>query len=145
MPPTIPAAIISGMIQKPAALGEGDARAGDRADDVLAFGADVPDLGLVAEREAEGDDDERRGLGHHVDPFVGGDDRGDEGLVDRMRAVEADQLEDDRAESHGQKHGGDWRRHLHETARRQPFFKPDAHAGPLSSRPSPPGRRARRP
>ena len=29
---------------------EGDARAGERADDVLPLGADVPDLGLIAER-----------------------------------------------------------------------------------------------
>ena len=78
-------------------------------------------------------------------PLVRGDDRGDEGLVDRARPVEADQLKDDRAERHGQKHRGDRRRDLHETARRQPLFKPDAHAGPLSFRPSPPGRRARRP
>ena len=69
----------------------------------------------------------------------------DEGLVDRARPVEADQLKDDRAERHGQKHGGDRRRDLHETARRQPLFKPDAHARPLSFRPSPPDRHARRP
>ena len=77
---------------------KGDAGARQRADDVLPFGADVPDLRLVAERQSERDDDERRGLGQDVLPFVGGDDRRDESLVDRVRAVEADQLEDDRAE-----------------------------------------------
>ena len=77
MPPTIPAAIISGMTQKPCAFGqsEGDARARKRADDVLPLGADVPDLGLIAERQAERDDDERRRLGRDVLPLVGGDDR----------------------------------------------------------------------
>ncbi len=125
--------------------GEGDARAGERADDVLALGADVPDLGLIAERKAEPDDDERRGLGQHVLPFVGGDDRRDKRLVDRARPVEADQLKDDCAEQHRQKDGGDRRRDLHEAARRQALLKSDAHAGPLSFQPSQPGRRARRP
>ena len=124
---------------------ERDARARQRADDVLALGADVPDLGLIAERQAERDDDERRRLGCDVLPFVRGDYGRDEGLIDRARPIEADQLKDDRAQSHGQEHGGDRRRDLHEAARRQPLFKPDAHAGPLSFQSSPLGRRARRP
>ncbi len=124
---------------------ESDARARQRADDVLPLGADVPDLGLIAEREAERDDDERRRLRCDVLPFVRGDYGRDERLIDRARPVEADQLKDDRAEQHGEKHGGDRRRDLHETARRQPLFKPDAHAEPLSFRPSPLGPRARRP
>ncbi len=80
---------------------EGDARARERADDVLALRADVPDLGLIAEREPQRDDDERGRLRRDVLPFVRGDYGRDEGFVDRARPVEADQLEDDRAERHG--------------------------------------------
>ena len=36
--------------------------AGDGADQKLSFGADIPDIGEIAERQSDGDHDERRRL-----------------------------------------------------------------------------------
>ena len=60
----MPAMHISGSSQQPVGRIERqrDAAAGERADGVLALGADVPDVGAEADDEADRDQDQRRGL-----------------------------------------------------------------------------------
>jgi hypothetical protein len=50
--------------------GHGDAAGGDSAEDELAFGADVPDVGAEADGEAEADENERRRLDRELGECV---------------------------------------------------------------------------
>ena len=58
----MPMSSISGSVSGVLPVREEDRqdRAGDGAGGELALGADVPDVGEVAERQADGDQDERR-------------------------------------------------------------------------------------
>ena len=85
-------------------MASADAGAGEAADHVLALGADVPDIGAEADREADRDDDQRRRLDAEVLPLAGVDQRLEEDLADRAEAVVAEQREDERADDHGQEH-----------------------------------------
>ena len=64
---------------------------GDRADDELAFGADVPDVGAKADREAERDQQQRRRLHRQLGQRVGALHRLDEEHLQPAQRVLAEQ------------------------------------------------------
>jgi hypothetical protein len=71
-PPMAPATTIIRQQERARAAREveRDASAGDRADDELAFGSDVPDVGAKADGEADGDQHQRRRLEQELRPSV---------------------------------------------------------------------------
>ena len=77
--------------------GDGERPGGDRADDELAFGADVPDLRAVADRQPLRDQEQRPGLQKQLPDAVPGGQRLHEEGVGHRRRRAAEQAEEDRA------------------------------------------------
>ena len=101
-----------------------------RAHHILAFRTDVPDFRPVAHRKPQGDDDQRRRLQRHILPFQWVQQRGQENIHHGAKAVDADQIEHDHPDHHGDQHRGHRRCHQHEVAGLRAFFQLNTHGRP---------------
>ena len=126
MPPSIPASRIATTTRRLRLLGgaDGDAAAEDRPEDELPLGADVPDVGAKAHREAQRDEHERRRLHRQLGEGASAAhrlDEEDEEPVDRALAEEREQADaDDQRDGHGE----DRREDRHEARGLRPRLEP---------------------
>ena len=108
-----------------------DAAGADRAQDELAFGTDVPHIGAVADREANADQHQRRGLEQELGHAVQIVHRVDEINRERKQRVLAEQREHRQAAGDRQRHRDQRRQKAHALRGLGTPFKPGPHGAPL--------------
>ena len=106
----------------------------DGAHDVLALGADVPDAGAEAQRQADGDQHQRRAFHQELRSVVEGKlakQRFPENGADRLNRRFAKRGKQQPAKKHRRQHRHQRRRHRPGPRRLRPFLKPDHSSGSL--------------
>ena len=106
---------------------ERDAAAGDRADDVLAFGSDVPDVGAKADGEADGDQHQRRRLEQELRPSVRILQRAQEEHAKALDRILAERGEDHESADERERDREERRRIAHRIGGLGPCFEPRPH------------------
>ncbi len=114
-----------------------DPAGAQRADDELPFGADVPHVRAEAHRQAERDEDQRRGLHRQLGQRVQALHRLDEEHVQALHRVLAEQREQHDADDHRDRERKQRRCRRHQLRRLRPDFKLQ-HGSPPSRSPTHP-------
>ncbi len=85
--------------------GKRETAAGNRPDGELSLGADVPDVGAKAERQADSDEDDRRRLHEKLGETIKRADRRDEKLVEPLQRTAPHEREDGGSAQNRERHG----------------------------------------